>query len=213
MEMMRLQGEQLQLLAASTTGLRKEVEELKSSTGKEKEEEEKGEPIPPITAANVARMEAASHLPRGCRGNANSCGSCWGGWGRSGRTRAWRGWKGGREGRGWIPTLLCRIQRMGGHPGTSLPGGSWWAWCATRGSMAPSGGDQRGGAVCRGRRPRVGVRVGGGVAAITQPGFYRGVEVALHQGELCFKTFGSNPKWVPLSGKPSQPCQRCIQRG
>ena len=64
----------------------------------------------------------------------------------------------------------------------------------------------------RGRRPRVGVR-GGGVAAITQPGFYRGVEVALHQGELCFKTLGSNPKWVPLFGKPSQPCQRCIQRG
>ena len=54
---------------------------------------------------------------------------------------------------------------------------------------------------------------GGGVAAITQPGFYRGVEVALQQGELCFKTLGSNPKWVPLSGKSSQPCQRCIQRG
>ena len=53
----------------------------------------------------------------------------------------------------------------------------------------------------------------GGVAAITQPGFYRGVEVALQQGKLCFKTLGSNPKWVPLSGKPSQPCQRCIQRG
>ena len=58
----------------------------------------------------------------------------------------------------------------------------------------------------------MGVR-GGGVAAITQPGFYRGVEVALQQGELCFKTPGSNPKWVSLSGKPSQPCQRCIQRG
>ena len=47
MEMMRVQGEQLQLLAASTSGLRKEVEELKSSKGKEKEEEEKEEPIPP----------------------------------------------------------------------------------------------------------------------------------------------------------------------
>ena len=63
MEMMRLPGEQLQLLAASTSGLRKEVEELKSSKGKEKEEERE-EPIPPITAANVARMEAAPHLPR-----------------------------------------------------------------------------------------------------------------------------------------------------
>ena len=74
------------------------------------------------------------------------------------------------------------------------------------------GGFEKGGGVGRGRRPRVGVR-GGGVAAITQPGFYQGVEVALQQGELCFQTLGSNPKWVPLSWKPSQPCQRCIQRG
>ena len=49
--------------------------------------------------------------------------------------------------------------------------------------------------------------------AITQPRFYRGVEVALHQGELCFKTLESNPKWVLLSGKPSQPCHRCIKKG
>ena len=39
--------------------------------------------------------------------------------------------------------------------------------------------------------------------AISQPGLYREVEVALHQGELCFKTLRSNPKWVPLSGKPN----------
>ena len=51
------------------------------------------------------------------------------------------------------------------------------------------------------------------MAAITQPGFYRGMEVALHQGDLWFKTLGSNPKWVPLSGKQNQPCQRCIQKG
>ena len=44
---------------------------------------------------------------------------------------------------------------------------------------------------------------GGGVAAISHPGFYRGVEVASHQGELCVKTLGSNPKWVPLSDKPN----------
>ena len=69
---------------------------------------------------------------------------------------------------------------------------------------------RRGGAGSR-HNPRAGAR-GGGIA-ITQPGFYRGVEVALHQGELCFNTLGSNPKWVPLSGKPSQPCQRCIQKG
>ena len=69
-------------------------------------------------------------------------------------------------------------------------------------------------------------RGGGGRAADGVPGWGRGggggchvarvlsgVEVALHQGELCFKTLGSNPKWVPLSGKPSQPCQRCIRKG
>ena len=44
---------------------------------------------------------------------------------------------------------------------------------------------------------------GGGVAAITQLGFYRGVEVALYPRESCFNTLGSNPKWVPLSGKPN----------
>ena len=64
MEMMRLQGEQLQLLAASTSGLRKEAEVLKSGKGKEKHQEEKEEPIPPISVANVAKMEAAPHLPR-----------------------------------------------------------------------------------------------------------------------------------------------------
>ena len=61
MEMMRLQGEQLQLLAASTSGLRKEVEELKSGKGKEKQREEKEEPIAPISVANVEKMEAAPH--------------------------------------------------------------------------------------------------------------------------------------------------------
>ena len=49
--------------------------------------------------------------------------------------------------------------------------------------------------------------------AITQPGLHRRLEVALHQGEFCFETLGSNPKWVLLSGKPDHPCQRCIQKG
>ena len=64
MEMMRRQGEQLQLLAASTSGLQKEVEEFKSGKGKDKQEQEKEEPIPPITVANVEKMEGAPHLPR-----------------------------------------------------------------------------------------------------------------------------------------------------
>ena len=40
MKMMKLQGEQLQSLAASTSGLRKEVEDLKSGKGKEQQREE-----------------------------------------------------------------------------------------------------------------------------------------------------------------------------
>ena len=56
MEMMRLQREPLQLLAASTSGLQKEVEELKSGKGRDKQQEEKEEPIPPISVANVEKM-------------------------------------------------------------------------------------------------------------------------------------------------------------
>ena len=40
------------------------MEELKSGKGKEKQQEEKEEPIPPISVANVEKMEAAPHLPR-----------------------------------------------------------------------------------------------------------------------------------------------------
>ena len=55
MDMMRLQGEQLQLLATSTNSPRKQVEELKSGKGKKKQQEEKEEPIPPISLANVEK--------------------------------------------------------------------------------------------------------------------------------------------------------------
>ena len=44
---------------------------------------------------------------------------------------------------------------------------------------------------------------GRGVAAITQPRFCTGVEVALHQGIMCVKTMGNNHKWVPPLGKPT----------
>ena len=151
MEMMRLQGEQLQLLAASTSGLRKEVEELKSSKGKGKEEEEKEEPIPPITAANVARMEAAPHLPRWMSGQCKLLRELLGGLGEEWADEGMEGVEGGEGGR--MPTLRCRIQRMGGRPGISLPGAFGWAWCATSGSMAPSGGARRGGGCAGGDLP------------------------------------------------------------
>ena len=63
-EMMRLQREQLQLVAASTSGLRKGVEDLKSGKGKEQQREEKEEAIPPLSVAQVEKMENAPHLPR-----------------------------------------------------------------------------------------------------------------------------------------------------
>ena len=61
--MMRLQGGQLQILAASTSGSRKEVEDLKSGKGKEQQREEKEEAIPPLSLASVEKMESAPHLP------------------------------------------------------------------------------------------------------------------------------------------------------
>ena len=42
---MRLQEEQLQILGKSTSGLRKEVEDLKSGKGKEQERENKEDTI------------------------------------------------------------------------------------------------------------------------------------------------------------------------
>ena len=37
---------------------------MKSGEGKEKHQEEKEEPIPPLSVANVVKMEGAQHLPR-----------------------------------------------------------------------------------------------------------------------------------------------------
>ena len=91
MEMMRLQGEQLQLLAASTSGLRKEVEELKSGKGKEKQHEEKEKPIPPILVANVEKMEGAPHLPRWMSGQCKLLKELLGAWGRNGWLKTWKG--------------------------------------------------------------------------------------------------------------------------
>ena len=172
MEMMRLQGEQLQLLAASTSGLRMEAEELKSCKGKGKEEEEKEEPIPPITAANVARMEAAPHLPRWMPGQCKLLRELLGGLEEEWADEGMEGVEGGEGGR--MPTLRCRIQRMGGRPGISLPGASGWAWCATSGSMAPSGGARRGGGVCRGRPPGEGARGRVGLLLLRSRGFIGG---------------------------------------
>ena len=101
----------------------------------------------------------------------------------------------------------------GGTPWDKFAWGIWVGMVRNQREYgAKWGGSKRGGGG-QGASSQGGGEGGGGVAAITQPGFYRGVEAALHQGEPCFKTLGSNPKWVPLSGKPSQPCQRCIQRG
>ena len=63
MEMMRLKGEPLQLPPASTSGLRKEVEDLRSGKGQEQQHEEKEETIPLLSLASVEKMQSAPHLP------------------------------------------------------------------------------------------------------------------------------------------------------
>ena len=61
--MMRLHWEQLQILASSTNGLRKAVEDLKSGKGKELQTEENEEAIPPLSVASVEKMEGAPQPP------------------------------------------------------------------------------------------------------------------------------------------------------
>ena len=46
------------------------------------------------------------------------------------------------------------------------------------------------------------------MAAITQPRFHKGVEVALHHGELCFNTPGSNPKWAVGQAQATKPARK-----
>ena len=60
---MRLQGEMPHILATSTSGLRKEVEAMKSGKRKEQQCEEKEEAIPPLSMPNVEKMESTPHLP------------------------------------------------------------------------------------------------------------------------------------------------------
>ena len=124
MEMMRLQGEQLQLLAASTSGLRKEVEELKSSKGKEKEEERE-EPIPPITAANVARMEAAPHLPRWMSGQCKLLRELLGGLGEEWADEGMEGVEGGEGGAGGDADITLSDPEEGGTPWDKFARGIW----------------------------------------------------------------------------------------
>ena len=40
------------------------MEDLKSGKGKEQQREEKGEAVPPLSVANLEKMESAPHLPR-----------------------------------------------------------------------------------------------------------------------------------------------------
>ena len=124
MEMMRLQGEQLQLLAASTSGLRKEVEELKSSKGKEKEEERE-EPIPPITAANVARMEAAPHLPRWMSGQCKLLRELLGGLGEEWADEGMEGVEGGEGGAGGDADITLSDPEDGGTLWDNFAWGIW----------------------------------------------------------------------------------------
>ena len=57
MEMMRLKGEQLQLLAASTSRLRAEVEDLRKGRAEEKKIDPSTVPVHPLSLQNVEALE------------------------------------------------------------------------------------------------------------------------------------------------------------
>ena len=113
------------MLAASSSGLRKEVEELKSSKGKEKEEEEKEEPIPPITAANVARMEAAPHLPRWMSRQCKLLRELLGGLGEELADEGMERLEGGEGGAGVDAGITLSDPEDGGTPWDKFAWGIW----------------------------------------------------------------------------------------
>ena len=196
MEMMRLQRELLQLLPASTSSLRKEEEEEKTGKGNEQQQQDKEEPITPLLLASVEKMDGAPHLPRWMFGGV--LGEEW-------VAEDPEGVEGG-DGGGVVDSAIVSTDPEdggGGGLGISSCQGSGLVLSTTNVSMelnraVPSRGQL-------GSRHNRTAEVGGGVA-ITPPRFYKVVEPALHHGELCFKTMGSNSKWVPLSVKPSEPC-------
>ena len=110
--------------------------EPKSGKGKEKQQEEKEEPIPPISVANVVKMEAAPHLPRWMSGQCKLLRDLLGGlgeeWvaedmegvegGEGGGGSGLRNCLGGSGGRGDTLGLVCPGD-LGGHG--SKPEGVW----------------------------------------------------------------------------------------
>ena len=166
MEMMRLQGEQMKLLAASTVGLREEVEELRRGAAVKNKgggTQRGGDPsshnlgrevpraVPPSASVDGGAVQVAQGTPGvpGAR-----CGRGGGG--------VWRGLK--RVGRGGTAGWSLPIPRMGGPPGIGSPGGFGWGWSGTRGDMGPNGG-------IRSVRVRQGLVVRGGGELVGGGGF------------------------------------------
>ena len=125
MEIMRLQGEQLQLLAASMSGVGKEVEELKSGKGKQKQRKEKEVAIPPLSAANVEKMEGAPHLPWSMSGQCKLLKELLGGLGEEWVAEDMEGVKGGDGGGAVDSNIVQTGPEDGGTPWDKFAWGIW----------------------------------------------------------------------------------------
>ena len=84
-------------------------------------------------------MEAAPHLPRWMSGQCKVLRELLGGLGEEWVAEDMEGVEGGEGGWGVDSDIVLQMKRMGGQLGTSLRGGSRWAWFETNRSMAPNG--------------------------------------------------------------------------
>ena len=150
--------------------------ELKSGKEKEQQQEEKEEPIPPLSVANVEKMEGAPHLPRWMSGQCKLLKELLGVWGRSGWLKTWRGWKGGRgEGGGAVDSdIVLTDPQDGGTPWDKFAWGIWVGMVRNQWEYGAKWGGSKKGVSGQQTESKGRGEGGGGVVAITQPGFYRG---------------------------------------
>ena len=115
------------------------MEELKSGKGKEKQQEGKEKPIPPLSVANVEKKEGAPHLPRWMSGQCKLLKELLGGLGEEWVAEDMEGIEGGGWGRGGgIRHCPDRSGRRG-SPWDKFAWGIWVGMVRTNGSMEPNG--------------------------------------------------------------------------
>ena len=177
MEMMRLRGEQMKLLAASTVGLREEVEELRRGAAvKNKGGEPKEEEIPPLTTSAVKSLEQSPHLPRWMAGQCKLLRELLESLERDVEEEE-RGMEGVEEGgEGGDGGMVITDPEDGGTPWDWFAWGIWVEMVKNQREYgAKWGNSKRKGEAAAGRSGGASSSGGGGsVAPITQPGFIGG---------------------------------------